>query len=449
MTRPIGFSLGTWMALGAVTVCVVLLAYVADERTRGSNVLAIGIHRLNLGEEYDDQSLDIYPLEAWKDDASLWDIVSSNEFEVPERVKISEAKIDAETASQFNRSKAWESIGRVDVRDSEIDEDAAFFLASWKDLKSIACHDTRLPKMWRDGLVRDTEDVAAMFLVGKNGLEIEDYLKLGHLKLLWIRDGDLDQAAVDKLENELPNTRVIIMPEDPETISLTGPPLSQRNAVEVKKMRDAFSRLQTAAASAGLGESDYQVSDFGWNEEQIVAFERSLGISMHKSVRAFLEVQAGRWLRHTDPLFWDWSEKQWRPQELISRNKCEYQIISFERDMYDEEEPSFISPQVLKGPGPYFVAALPLDEHGWTFAINLTSGEYLRRGRGDYWVRMPGKTIYDHLDYYTDLAGQLSQREDGESVAMSLSYFEATEPRTYRAPIGDYSGGYMARQCNH
>ncbi|MDA8564047.1 hypothetical protein N9L06_06305 [Mariniblastus sp.] len=449
MTRPIGFSLGTWMAIVTVFSVIALIAFVADNRSRGSEALVTELHGLRGGDEHDDEYPEAYPPDAWNDDASLWTVVSGYALEVPEGVDIYETEIDAQTARQLKRTKAAENIEFVSFYKTEIDEDAAFFPASWKCVKRIRVIDTKLPNTWRDGLAGDSEHVIAMAFSGRNGLELEDYLKLGHLKLLWIRDGDLDQASVAKLKNELPNTRVIVLPEDPEAIRPTGPPLSRRNASEVERMRDAFSRLRTAAANAGLGESDYQVVDSGWTEEQIVAFERSLGIAMHKSVRAYLEVQAGRWLRDIDPLFWDWSEKQWQPQDLISRDECGYRELS-EDDVYDDEEPGLIPHELLKVSTPYFVAAFPLDEHNVTFAIDLETGEYLRRGYWrNYWIRMPGKTIYDHLDYYTDLAGRISEREEADGDAKSISYFEATEPRTYRAPIGDYSGGYMARQCNH
>lgn len=440
MTGQMQFSSGTWMAFGTFAVCTLLFAYIASERSRGSEVLAIELYRLNLGEKYDDRYPDIVPPEALKENSTLGDFVFGNTFEVPERAEIRSAKLNAATASQLKRTKAAEGIEFVVCDDSEIHEDAAFFPAAWKYVKVIDIYDTQLPKTWRDGLAGDSEHVIVMSFAGRTGMQVDDYLALGHLKLLTIRDGNLDQASIAMLKKELPNTRVIILPEVPEKISSTGPALSQRDAGELKKMRAAFSRLQTAVENAELGEGIYQVADVGWSEEQIVAFERSLGIPMHKSVRAFLEVQGGRWVRWSDPLFMDWSEKKWQPNDLVSRNRCGYSPLNYQRDFYDEDEPGFVSHELLEGYGPHFVSVFPLDEHARTFAIDLESGEYLRRGRGDYWVRMRGKTIYNHLEHYAELARRLQEPENAEENTTLLSYFEETEPRTFRVSrYRDYS----------
>jgi len=431
------------MALGTFAGCALLFAYIAFERSRGSEVLATELYRLGLGEEYDDRYPDVVPPDALKEDVTFGDYVFGNTFEVPEVPCIMSTELDSATASQFERTKAAEGIEFVGCYDSEIHEDATYFPAAWKCVKRVNIVDTQLPKTWRDGLAVDSEHIIAMSFAGRTNMQLDDYLKLAHLKILTICDGNLDQASIARLRKELPNTRVIVLPEKSETISSMGPPLSQRDAGEVKKMRDAFSRLQAAVEKSGLGEGVYQVGDFGWTEEQIVSFERSLGIPMHKSVRAFLEVQAGTWVRSVDPLFMDWSENQWKPRNLVSRDRCGYSPLDCRRDFYDEDEPGFISHELLEGIGPHFIAAFPLDEHTRTFAIDLESGDYLRRGsgRGDYWVRMRGKTIYNHLEYYTDLAGQLEERENAEGDTTLLSYFKATEPRAsngsrYREPSG-------------
>ena len=173
-----------------------------------------------------------------------------------------------------------------------LQQDAPMFFRHWRGLRRIVLRDVEIPQSWMPSLC-ELSSVEELVISGANcNLQPEALVDMPELKLLTLCHRGIDAQRLNEIRNLLPGVEVRIMGSfDTGWTFELDQVLSNHDPVEFAQMKDILDRLQLAIKKK-VPDLDHHYNEPA-TAQQINALERTLGMPLHKSVRAWLENSNG------------------------------------------------------------------------------------------------------------------------------------------------------------
>ena len=201
--------------------------------------------------------------------------------------------LDARAANSLQRSLATNRITTIRFRDATISRDASLFFSQWPKLQYLEIRDTQLPEKWCDAL-KDLKQVKRIVISGAMcNLKAESMVGCKSLEYLWLAGRGTNTTQLTRLRKLLPHVNVQVFGgfDQPWTLP-AGQTYSLHNPAAHAEMKGVLDRLHSTLA--GLQPPATNRFNSPASIEQISRLEHRIGVPLHPTLRALLEIHNGQ-----------------------------------------------------------------------------------------------------------------------------------------------------------
>ena len=359
--KRIRFSIATLLVLIAVAAC--LMAYLSHCRQKGRDSLIKSLLKANAELKYIDQADDATQelLAEYNAPLTRMDFfLGTSQKPVFEIHFNSDSKLNRETARQISIGNSANAITTLRFRNAKIGNESAMFFCDWKELRHIEIRDTHFPENWLEQFAELPKLESLVISGGMCNLNPKHLGKLELLQSLTLADRGIGSMELKRIRKLMPNTEVqLVAGYDSPHAWETGRPYSAHDPEAFSQMKSTFDRLHKILDNM----EPPATNKFNppATEVDIAAIEFEMGMPLHPSVRALLEIHSGQ------P---GWQDELVSFEKLLSANEMTRKYVLLQK--YSEKEGYDFTPLFMRNSNPNLIPIGSSDDN--ELAVNVVDG---------------------------------------------------------------------------
>ena len=387
------FSIASLLVL--IAMAAGLLAYVSHCRQKGRDALIQSLRNAAAALKSIDQadadtkkllSRYDFPITKWSQ------FFGTSQKPVFDITFDSNSVLNQQTTRKIAIGNSDNAITNLRFHLAEIADDSRMFFKDWRELRHIEIRDTSFPVAWLKQLSSIPRLESLVISGGKCNLEPKDLKGIDSLKLIRFADRGITSSELDSLRRLYPKVEIqLVAGYDSPFGWPKDKPLSAHNPEAFARMKAVLDRLHSALDN--LKPPATNQFNPPASEVDIAAVETELGMPLHPSVRALLEIHNGQ------PT---WKDELVTFERLLSTDKIVSNYDLYQDFSHNAGQPYNFEPHFEQNSNPNLLPIGSSDDN--ELAINLVDGTVWEFYSESY---RPNKQANSLIEYFTMIIDEL------------------------------------------